>query len=405
MAASEIMPGGNTRTVLYYDPFPLYIKRGEGACLWDVDEHRYINFLGEFTAGIFGHSHPVIRDAIHAALERGINLSGQTTGEMRLATLIHERFPSMELMRFTNSGTEANLMAISATRLVTKREAVMVFSGAYHGGVLSFGRHSGPINAPFHYVVGRYNDIGHATNLIRAHGAELACVLVEPMMGSGGCIPASLEFLTMLRKETQNCGAALVFDEVMTSRLSMGGAQGLYGIKPDMTTLGKYLGGGMSFGAFGGARRFMEPFDPSKPDAVAHAGTFNNNVLTMAAGAAALEKILTKEVMSELNKKGDRLRDSLNSLFSDENVPLQATGIGSLVNIHAVKGDIRCVEDLAAGNELIKELFFLDMLESGFYIARRGFMALSIEITDTEINEFLKSAAHFVTRRRATLNL
>jgi glutamate-1-semialdehyde 2,1-aminomutase len=402
-AAAQVMPGGNTRTVLYYSPFPLYFERGEGAYLWDSEGIQYLNLLGEFTAGIFGHSHPIIREAIQEALAQGINLSGHTPGEIRLAQLIHDRFPSMELMRFTNSGTEANLMAISAAKLTTGRDAVMIFSGAYHGGVLSFSAGQESLNVPFQFIKSKYNDIQTTRDLLGSHGSELACVLIEPMIGAGGCIPADIEFLKMLRSETQRCGAALIFDEVMTSRLSIGGAQALHDIHPDLTTLGKYLGGGMSFGAFGGARHLMEPFDPSRPGSVAHAGTFNNNVLSMAAGSAALERILTKDVLEKLNLRGDRLRKGLNEAFSCADVPLQATGQGSLLNIHAMRNSIRCPEDLAANNELIKELFFLDMLESGYYMARRGFIALNIEISDIEIDRFLQSVSSFLEKRHDVL--
>lgn len=401
--ATKVLPGGNTRTVLYFSPFPLFFERGEGSHLWDCDGNRYVNLLGEFTAGIFGHSHPVIRQAIKDALDSGINLSGHTPNEMALAELIHERFPSMELMRFTNSGTEANLMAISAARLATGKDAVMVFSGGYHGGVISFGAPDNPMNAPYRYVIETYNDIETTRQSIRKHAADLACVLVEPMMGASGCIPGDVEFLKMLRSETEQAGIVLIFDEVMTSRLSSGGTQQLYGICPDMTTLGKYLGGGMSFGAFGGARRIMEAFDPRKPGSVTHAGTFNNNTLTMAAGSAALSRILTPAVIKDLNARGDSLRTRLNELFSKADAPLRAIGLGSLMNIHAVRGEIRSVEDLKSSNELLKELFFLDMLEQGFYMARRGFIALSLEITDTEIEDFLASVETFLEQRQSLL--
>lgn len=401
--AASVLPGGNTRTVLYHEPFPIFFERGHGSRLDDADGHSYVNLLGEYTAGIFGHDHPVIREAIIAALDHGMNLSGHTESEMRLAGLIRHRFPGMELLRFTNSGTEANIMAVQAARWATGRERVLVFSGGYHGGVLAFGRNAGQINIPFPITVGRYNDVRAAREAIRAHADDLACVLVEPMLGSGGCIPASREFLQALCEEAGQCGAVCIFDEVMTSRLSAGGAQGLHGVVPDLTTLGKYIGGGMSFGAFGGRRDLMAVFDPRRSDAVAHAGTFNNNVLTMSAGAAALENILAPDVLNALNERGDRLRDALNERFMRAGAPMQATGAGSLMNIHTTGGTIRSYEDTAQADESLKELFFLDMLDRGHYMARRGFIALSIALSDDELSQFLDAVSDFLRSREALL--
>ena len=399
------MPGGNTRTVLYHGPFPLRIEGGMGATIRDVDGFEYVNLLGEYTAGIFGHSNPVIRQAIVEALGRGINLSGHTLAETELADLIRQRFPSIDLIRFTNSGTEANLMAITAARFATGRQKVMVFSGGYHGGLLYFGGGGSPVNAPFPYLVGRYNDVDATCALLRANAADVACVVVEPMIGSGGCIPGRPEFLQMLREETQACGAVLIFDEVMTSRLSYGGAQQVLSITPDLTTLGKYLGGGMSFGAFGGASRLMEVFDPRADRHLPHAGTFNNNVLTMAAGKAALSHILTRSALDALNLRGDALRKRLNARFAAANVRLRATGVGSLLNIHAIAGDVWYPDELAASDDRIKELLFLDLLERGYYMARRGFIALSLEVTDEDLAGFESSIASFVDAYRHLISV
>lgn len=397
--ATAHMPGGNTRTVLFHGPFPLRIEGGEGARLRDIDGHSYVNLLGEFTAGIFGHSHPVIRKAIVEALDNGINLSGHTQAEVTLAELIRGRFPSIDLIRFTNSGTEANLMAVTTARIATGRGKVLVFSGGYHGGLLYFGNGGSPVNVPFPYVVARYNDIEATRALIREHGADLACVLVEPMIGSGGCIPGTPDFLRMLRHETSRCGAALILDEVMTSRLAHGGAQELFGIVPDLTTLGKYLGGGMSFGAFGGARDFMRIYDPRVENYIPHAGTFNNNALTMAAGSAALTHILTRPAMDGLNARGDGLRGRLNARFAAAGVRLRATGMGSMLNIHAMAQDVTFSDDLAASDDRVKELLFLDLLEAGYYIARRGFIALSLEVTDADVVGFEAAIERFIAER------
>ncbi|OFW42158.1 MAG: hypothetical protein A3J29_10185 [Acidobacteria bacterium RIFCSPLOWO2_12_FULL_67_14b] len=281
-AATGSMPGGNTRSVLYYTPFPVTIARAEGATLEDIDGHRYTDFLGEYTAGLYGHSHPVILEAIREALDGGLVFGGPNRHEAELARLLCERFPSLDLVRFTNSGTEANLMALATARAATGRERILAFQGGYHGGVLSFADGvSSPINAPFPCVLAPFNDEAATLALIERHARELAAIIVEPMMGGGGGIPGTRPFLETLRQAAARHGIVLIFDEVMTSRLSSGGLQKRLGIIPDMTTLGKYLGGGLTFGAFGGRRDLMRRYDPREKDAWSHAGTFNNNVLTM----------------------------------------------------------------------------------------------------------------------------
>jgi glutamate-1-semialdehyde 2,1-aminomutase len=381
LQATVAMPGGNTRSVLFHDPFPLTMVRGEGCRLWDADGHCYVDLLGEYTAGLYGHSNPVIRAALDSALDGGWNLGGHGLMEARLAKLLCERFPSIDLVRFTNSGTEANMMAIATAVAVTGRRRIMVFHGGYHGGVLSFGGGGSPINAPYDWLVAPYND---STTPI---ATDIACILVEPMQGSGGCIPATTEFLHTLRDGATSAGAILIFDEVMTSRMSAGGQQARLGIIPDMTTLGKYIGGGMSFGAFGGRRDIIERYDPRRPDAFKHAGTFNNNVLTMAAGYAGLTRLFTDEAAETLFCRGETLRARLNAIAAG--LAMRWTGLGSLLCVHL---------DGAVG-----ELFFLDMLAAGFYLARRGMIALSLEITDTEQYAFCAAVEEFVANRRPLL--
>jgi glutamate-1-semialdehyde 2,1-aminomutase len=401
--AAKVMPGGNTRTILFHGPFPLRIARGEGAYLTDVDGHRYLNLLGEYTAGVFGHSHPVIRKAIDRALDGGVNLGAHNTFEAELARLVCARFAAIEKVRFTNSGTEANLMAIATARHATGRGSVMVMNGGYHGGLLYFGGGGIPINAPYPFVLGRYNDTETTRALIREHASDLACVLVESMMGSAGCLPAEPDFLRMLREETARAGAILILDEVMTSRFGTGGAQSLFGIRPDMTTLGKWIGGGMSFGAFGGRAELMNIYDPTRPEAMPHAGTFNNNVLTMSAGIAALSDVFTAPVAAALHARGDELRERLNAQFERAGVALQMTGMGSLMALHATALPIRRPDDLASGDDKVKELLFFDLLERGYYMARRGFVALMLVVTDRELDAFAGALEDIVTARREVL--
>jgi glutamate-1-semialdehyde 2,1-aminomutase len=392
---AKVMPGGNTRSIIHVEPFPLTIVRGEGAKLTDADGHDYVDFLGEYTAGLFGHSHPVVAQAIREALDDGISFGAPNLYEQRLAAAVCERFPSVELVRFCNSGTEANLLAMSLARVATGKPAIMVFEGGYHGGVFFFETAAGsPINAPFPFVVAQYNDAEGTARLIAEHARDLAAVVVEPLQGSGGVIPGERAFLETLREATAANDVVLVFDEVMTSRLSTGGLQQALGITPDLTTFGKYLGGGLAFGAFGGRTELMGRFDPSRADALPHAGTFNNAVLTMAAGAAGLG-IYTQAEVARLNALGDRLRDRLNAFAAANDVELTATGYGSLVGLHFARGPVRRRSDLPKRPEL-QALLHLHMLEQGYTYARRGFIALSLPLGEREIDGFAAAVETFL---------
>ena len=401
--ACSSLPGGNTRTVLFYSPFPVTMVKGQGANLWDADGKKYVDFLGEYTAGLYGHSHPVIRKAIDQALDDGINRGAHNQLEGKLASLICARFPSIELVRFTNSGTEANLMAITVARHFTQRKKVRGFEGGYHGGIFTFADGNNPVNGPFDFVIAPYNDMEGTKKLIAEHAKDLAVIAIEPMQGGGGCLSAAPEFLKMLRDETTRVGAVLLFDEVMTSRLSPGGIQAVLNITPDLTSLGKYIGGGMSFGAFGGRADIMSRFDPRRADSLPHAGTFNNNILTMSAGVVGMEQLYTPEVAVKLNAFGDKLRARLNAITRDKGLAMQFTGQGSMMSIHFVKGDIRTPKDVKKGNKDLGELFFLDLLARGIYIARRGMMALSLPITEADADQLVAAVEEFVSSRKRLL--
>ncbi len=222
-----------------------------------------------------------------------------------MAALLTARFPSLERVRFCNSGTEANMFAVQTARVMTGRPAVLGFAGCYHGGLLTFTAADNPLNVPIPTVVAPYNDADGTAALIDAHADELAAVIVEPMIGGGGCIPAAPEFLRMLRERTERHGIVLIFDEVMTSRLAPGGLQGEYGITPDLTSLGKYIGGGMTAGAFGGRAELMERYDPRQKRPLQHSGTYNNNVFSLRAGIAGLGEVYTAEAAVALNARGD----------------------------------------------------------------------------------------------------
>lgn len=395
-AARKVMPGGNTRTVIYYPPFPVTIARGEGCYVWDLDGNRYADFVAEYTAGLYGHSEPAIVEAVKEALSDGIVLGAPNRYEAELARILVERFPALELVRFTNSGTEANLMAVSVARVFTGRSKVLVMKGGYHGGVFIFSGNGSPLNVPFPFLLADYNDVEGTRAMIRANAADLACVILEPMLGGGGCIPASVEFLRMLREETRQAGSLLVFDEVMTSRLSPSGLHGALGIVPDLVTLGKYLGGGLSFGAFGGAARIMERFDPARPDALAHAGTFNNNVLTMAAGVAGLTKVLTPERSLAFNAGGDALRQRMNAAIAKRGLRVHVSGRGSMMNVHFVRGPVNSPADSAASSKDWLKLLQLEMLARGYYMTFRGMFVLSLPHGKAELDGFATAFEGFL---------
>ena len=408
--AARAMPGGNTRTTIHFSPFPLCMAKGEGARLIDLDGHSYVDFVNEYTAGLFGHSNPIILRAIETAAKDGIVLGAPNRYEALLAGEVTRRFPSIQQVRFCNSGTEANLLALSTARAVTGRPQIMAFGGAYHGSLLYFGQGGSPLTVPFPAVISTSNDPERARADIWAHAGSLAAVIVEPMQGSAGAIPGEQDFLETLRAACSEAGVLLIFDEVMTSRLSPAGAQGLYGIRPDLTTLGKYLAGGLTIGAFGGREDLMARFDPSAPDAFPHGGTFNNNVLAMAAGHAALSQVLTAEAQEGMNRRGDRLRDRLNAMAGAHGLPMQVTGIGSIFGIHFHRGPIRNAGDLERGEVgraasilQLKTLFHLDMLAAGQYLSRRLLCNLSLETSEADLDGFCGAVEEFLVSRGALI--
>ena len=398
-AATEHLPGGDTRSILHYAPFPATIVRAEGAQLEDIDGHTYTDFLGEYTAGLFGHSHLTIFAELRNALDGGLSYCGPHPNQHEFAALICRRF-GLERVRFTNSGTEANLMALAAARAITGRGRIMAFDGAYHGGRLSFVG-GDELRAPFEWVVGTYNDPDETRRLIEEQADDLAVVIAEPMLGSCG-IAATREFFGVLREESARVGAIFIVDEVQTSRLGRAGLQAEFGVHADITTLGKYLGGGCSFGAFGGRADVMDRFDPRRDDHLHHAGTFNNNVLTMAAGLAGLRDVYTPTEAERLTARGDEFRERLNRTAMKRDAPVQIIGRGSIMSIHFQGGRIERVSDVLHAPEAL-QLFHLEMLLAGFYTSPRGFLSLSLALTDENLDAFDAALGVFLDRHGAAL--
>ena len=385
--AKNVLPGGNTRTVLHYSPFPVVLKQAQDANIQDVDEHWYQDFLGEYTAGLYGHSHPEIINAVSEALSHGLTFGGPTEREAQLATLICERFAAVERLRFCNSGTEANLLALSAARAHTGRTDIIVVDGSYHGGVLSFAGEN-PLNAPFPTHRIPFNNFEVAVEKINQVGSVLAAVIIEPMIGAGGCIPADIGFLQGLRAATEKTGALLIFDEVMTSRHGPGGLHGMFDIRPDLVTFGKYVGGGLSFGAFGGRADILERFNPNRPDAWPHAGTFNNNMLSMTAGYTGLSKVFTPEIAQTFFEQGERYRRRLEADLSRLSLPVQVTGMGSMMAMHFGSEKPRAPYSHPPGVSELYELLHLKMMAKSQFYARRGMINISLPVTEGMFDQF-----------------
>jgi glutamate-1-semialdehyde 2,1-aminomutase len=389
-AAAEVMPGGNTRSVLHTEPFGIRVAGADGAVLTTVDGHRLVDLLGDYSAGLLGRR-PEVADAVRTVLDRGWGYGAMSEPETTFARALVERFGSVEQVRFTNSGSEADLMAVLTARHHTGRDRVVVFDGAYHGGPMTFLPGSAPLRVPFDFAVLPYNDTAAAEAEFSRHGGQIACVLVEPMLGAGGCIPASHEFLSALRRLTRAHGALLIMDEVMTSRLAVGGAQAVHDIPADLTVLGKYFGGGFSFGAFGGPRDVMVAFDPTAGE-LTHGGTFNNNAFTMTAGTAVVA-LLDADTLADVNERGDRLRHRLSQVL--EPVGFCVTGVGSMMTIHPTPGPVARWSDLSGVDQRWRRLLFHGLLARGFYIAERGYVALSLAVTDAQLDAFVDAAGAF----------
>ena len=398
--ALQYLPGGNTRSVLHYEPFPLTMVSGEGAEVSDLDGHRYVDFVGEYSAGLFGHSDPKVKAAIIEALDAGMAMGAPTRYERELAGLLCERYPALDQVRFCNSGTEANLMALTTACAVTGRDKLLAFRESYHGGVLKFPGGRCELNVPYNFVLGDFNDIEGTAALIRGIGDELAAVIVEPILGAGGNIQANREFLGMLREGTKEVGALLIFDEIKTARLGPAGIQGMLDITPDITTMGKFIAGGLPTGAFGGRAELMERFDPRHGRGWNHAGTFNNNVCSMAAGCVAMGEVYTPERAAEFFEWSEAFRLSLNEMFAERDVPMFANGMGSIIAIHFSKTATKKPTDITAGCQSLRPLLHMEMLLEGVLICKRGDFFLSLPMDESHLTKARDALGVFIDRHQ-----
>jgi glutamate-1-semialdehyde 2,1-aminomutase len=413
--ALSSLPGGNTRTTVFMKPYPIYAARGEGCRVWDVDGNGYIDCINNFTSLIHGHAHPVLIEAATRQLALGSAFGMPTESEVELAELIASRLPSVEQVRFTNSGTEAVMMALKAARAFTGRPKIAKCEGAYHGSYDyaevsldptpdTWGRNAPvsvayakgtPDNVLSDVVTIPFNDAEAASSLIREHGAELACVLVDPMPNRAGLAPADKGYLEALRKVTREAGALLIFDEVITFRVGYRGAQGVWGIDPDLTTLGKIIGGGFPVGAVGGGRQFMAVFDPrnGKP-ALPHGGTFSANPVTMRAGLVAME-LLDQAAFARLDAIGNAVRCGIDDAFRRHGVAGGTVGLGSLLKVHFADHPVRDYRSayLTGAETQRQSVFHRGLINRGVLAAPNGLMALSTPMTDADIDAIVTAAS------------
>jgi glutamate-1-semialdehyde 2,1-aminomutase len=410
-AARRVMPGGDTRTVAFHAPYPLTIEQGEGFRIQDADGRTYIDLLNNYTSLIHGHGHPAIVAAVAELLPSGTAFPAPNQSQTRLAEIIFKRVASVDLIRFCNSGTEAGMNVLRAARAFTGRDVVIKMEGGYHGTYddVEVSVHpnpndpgSGPAHAPRgvlgtrgvphntldNVLVTPFNDVAAVERLMSERGPEIAAVIVEPVMGSGGMLPATHEFLEALRALTLEQGALLIFDEVMTFRLEPGGVQEHYRVRPDLTTFAKIIGGGFPVGAFGGRAAVMEQFDPLRPDPLWQSGTFNGNLITMAAGVAAMEAYPAAEV-ARINALGEQLRAGLRERLREAGIAAAVTGYGSFASAHLGVNEVRNYRDAASSDKELARLLHLALLLEGIYVAPRLMMCVSTPMDDATIDEVL----------------
>jgi glutamate-1-semialdehyde 2,1-aminomutase len=404
-AAAKSLPGGNTRSLLHTPPFPVFLKSGRDYHVTSEDSHTYVDLVGELTAGLYGHSQPLIQEALISTIQNvGLNLGGTTSLETQHAALICSRY-KLDRIRFTNSGTEANLHAIQGAKRFTGKRKIVVFDHGYHGGCFTFGdKPAENCVDKEDWIVARFNNIEDAKQKIE-ESEDVAAVLVEGMQGRGPCIVGTHDFLQQVQESAKKAGAVFILDEVQTSRLAPGGLQELEGLNPDMTTLGKFLGGGITFGAFGGREEVMRVYDPRESKALGHSGTFNNNTLGMAAGHTGLSKIYTPEVCRDFSAMGDKLRRKLQEVSQGSKMTI--TGLGTIMGIHFLhdgKKDLASFRDRKEDDDL-RRLFWFEIMEDGFWMTERGSVAIILGTPWEDLERFVECVRAFIERHKAFMRL
>ncbi|MDC1127699.1 aspartate aminotransferase family protein [Gammaproteobacteria bacterium] len=405
--ARAVIPSGMSRGLLRHAPFPFYVASGDGCHTVDMDGNRRLDFHGNYTAQIHGHGHEKISKAVLDQLPKGTSYPAPPVHETALAEIICDRIPGVDQVVFNNSGTEAVMVAIRAARAHTGRNRVALFEGCYHGSsdsvlvggsdlpsptdavrVSEPGADMGglPSGTTKDAVLIKYNDSEAVKEAVIKYGDQLAAIVVEPIMGAGGVIPAKREFLDTIRKETKKHGIVMICDEVISLRQAVGGAQSYYGVIPDMTTMGKIIGGGFPIGGVGGLREFMTPL--SEIGTVANLGTFSANPISMCAGVAGMEA-LDEGAIADLNRQGDLLRAGMESSIQRSNAGAQVSGVGSLFWLHWTEMPVDCPRIVEQASSELSLLTYIGLLNRGVQVSARGMACLSTPMEDGDIELFI----------------
>ncbi len=398
--AQASIPGGVNSPVRAFRQVggtPIFFKKGEGAYLWDEDGKRYIDYVGSWGPAILGHAHPDVINAVCDVAKNGLSFGAPTEAEIILAERVKALMPSIELVRMVSSGTEATMSAIRLARGYTNRNKLLKFEGCYHGhsdsllvkagsGLLTFGEPSSPgVPADFtkHTLVGEFNNLENVQALFKQHGSDIACVIVEPVAGNMNLLPPVPGFLEGLRKLCDEYGSVLIFDEVMTGfRVALGGVQAMYGITPDLTTLGKVIGGGMPVGAFGGKRAIMEKLSPLGP--VYQAGTLSGNPVAMAAGLVTLDHVAKPDFHAKLTASTEQLMAGFQQAADAAGVALTTRSVGGMFGFFFTDKTVwRYNEATACDIPAFKRFFHL-MLAEGIYLAPSAFEAGFVSAAHSE---------------------
>ncbi|PIR17044.1 MAG: glutamate-1-semialdehyde-2,1-aminomutase [Deltaproteobacteria bacterium CG11_big_fil_rev_8_21_14_0_20_49_13] len=398
-AKKSLVGGVNSpvRAFRHVGGVPPFIKRAKGAYVWDEDGNKYIDYVGTWGPAILGHAQKQVIRAIQRAAEYGTSFGAPCELEIELAEAVKRAFPSIDLVRFTSSGTEGMMGAVRVARGFTGCDKIIKFDGCYHGhadyllvkagsGALTGGAPDSkgvPADFARHTLIAKYNDLGSVEALVGSNKNQIACIVVEPVAGNMGCVPPAKGFLEGLRSICDKNRIILIFDEVMTGfRVAFGGAQELYNIKPDLTCLGKIIGGGLPVGAYGGKKDVMECVAPLGP--VYQAGTLSGNPLAMAAGLKTLELLKDKKVYDRLEKTTKQLTDGLDMVLSEKKVYHFITRVGSMWTLFFTEGIVENLDDVMKCNKELFIKYFHAMLESGVYLAPSPFEAAFVSAEHTE---------------------
>ncbi|MXY55490.1 MAG: aminotransferase class III-fold pyridoxal phosphate-dependent enzyme [Gammaproteobacteria bacterium] len=384
--------GGNSRGAAYWKPYPLTIQRAVGTTLVDVDGREYTDMVNNYTALAHSHAYPPIVEAVTRQVAKGTSWVANNVWQAELAELLIERIPALESVRFTNSGSEAGILALTIARAITGRSKVLMARHGYHGILMEYEVGSFPGFMPHwqdNTYLGNYNDADSFEEILAEHGDEIAAVVLEPVMGAGGVFTATSEFLRRVQTAANAAGALFILDEVISFRLSEGGAQALYRIEPDLTMLGKVIGGGYPVGAVGGKLAHLRVFDPAAAKVV-HSGTFCGNPVSMAAGLVSVRH-LTSERIERMDQLAARLATGLTAHASNLSLPLSIKRNGSLMNVFFTTDEPRAPgrrEDAQ-----VMHLFFLAALNHGLVVAPRGLISLSTVMDEGLVDNVVRRAA------------